>query len=176
MVCPIKHYQSSNVEVTKEVGKFQVHSMKGLVKQLEAKHEDLEDNFSIISDERNLVLNRLNELCNLLFIKQQEHAMVLESHELHVADLQDQISEHVSEKASLSFQITVLRSTVYEISEKNTILANLLSDVGAEKDNLFSQVCSLESSKLKGSFSRSTHYFSFAKNQLSAFANISTFE
>lgn len=157
---PVKHI----IEDTKEGAKFQVHSMKALLKQLEAKHEDLEQNFSKISDERDLALNQLDELCNAFFIKQHEHAMVLKSHELTVADLQDQILEHVSEESSLSFQITVLLSTIYEISEKNSILANSLSDVGTEKDNLFSQVCSLENFKLKSSFSRRMSLFFFAAN------------
>jgi chromosome segregation ATPase len=118
--------------------------MRSLLKKLETKHEDLEEKFSIISDERDLALNRVNELCNAFFIKQQEHAMVLRSHDLHVANLQDLISEHISEKSSLLFQITVLRSTIYEILEKNSTLANSLSDAGTEKDILFSQVCSLK--------------------------------
>ncbi|KAJ4820494.1 Kinase interacting (KIP1-like) family protein [Rhynchospora pubera] len=121
----------------------QVHTMKRLCKQLEAKQEDLEENLSITSDERDLAVNRLNNVHNALFIKQEEHAMALKSHELHVADLQDQLLALVFEKASLSFQVTVLLSTLYEIVEKNSTLASSLSDVGTEKDNLVSQVESL---------------------------------
>jgi chromosome segregation ATPase len=140
--------------------------MRSLLKKLEAKHEDLEENFSIISDERDLALSQVNELCNAFLIKQQEHAMVLRSHDLHVVDLQDHISEYISENSSLLFQMTVLRSTIYEISEKNSTLANSLSDVGAEKYNLFSQVCSLEKFKLKNSFARSPHTVCFAENPI----------
>ncbi|KAJ1687346.1 hypothetical protein LUZ63_018736 [Rhynchospora breviuscula] len=101
----------------------QVHTMKRLCKQLETKQEDLEENLSVTSDERDLAVNRLNNLHNALFIKQEEHAMALKSHELHVANLQDQLLAHVFEKASLSFQVESLTHVIQQQEEKHSILS-----------------------------------------------------
>lgn len=106
------------------------------MKNLEEAHSKLEKNHSSLSKERELMQNHLKEQELLLSSKTKEHDTAIKSHEMHTINLENQISEHISEKIALVSQIGTLNHSIEDISTKNFELESSLSDVNAEVEDM----------------------------------------
>ncbi|XP_072992653.1 protein NETWORKED 1D-like [Typha latifolia] len=115
---------------------LQVENITSILKDLESRHVELEEKHSCLSWEKDLTQNQAKELQDLLHLKNEEHATVLQLHEMKLLSLENQIhflqeekllmKEELDEEQLKSMNaflsIFILEKNVHEMKEKILIL------------------------------------------------------
>ncbi|OAY76080.1 Protein NETWORKED 1D [Ananas comosus] len=144
--------QNSSLLAEKNNLVSQVESITLLLQNMESRHAELEDKHSSLSREKDLTHNHVKELQDLLDVKNKEHETVIESREIKLVALENQIhsleeknqstqeklEEEQLKNMGASMNILVLERNLVDVKENNsTLLAEcqkyLVSSQLAEK-------------------------------------------